>query len=240
MIKEKLLKRALRTAASILRRNGFHVSEERYSAAYLKRYAFDIKTFIDVGVYQGTPVFYEIFRDRKIVLVDPLPDTPEKAADSLKGLDFDFIQSGAGSARSTASLSIEGSSSSLMKRRDWKRPPQKTIEIGIAPLDELLAGKGYAAPFGLKVDTEGFDLDVLKGASQTLRECDFVFTEASVRRRFEGGYRFSELIAYMAEQGFEVADVIPHRSNNRIVDILFVRAGSPALEPKAVPIRTIG
>ncbi|MGE6783057.1 FkbM family methyltransferase [Ensifer adhaerens] len=240
MIKGKLLKRALRSAASMLTRQGFHVSEERYSAAYLKRYGFEINTFIDIGVYQGSPVFYELFKDKKFILIDPQPDTMEKAAESVKGLDFDYIQSGAGATRDTATLALEGPSSSLMKRRDWKRQAEKTVEIQIAPLDELLANKGYSGPFGLKVDTEGFDLDVLKGAVQTLRETHFVFTEASLRRRFEGGYRFSELVAFMAEQGFEVADVIPHRSHNRLVDVLFVRAGSPALEPNAVPVRTVG
>lgn len=239
MIKGMLLNRVLRSAASVLRRHGFHVSEERYSAAYLKRYAFEINTFVDVGVYKGSPVFYEIFKNKKLVLIDPQPDTMEKAADSVTGLDFDYIQSGAGASKGVAILSLEGPSSSLMKRIDWKRRPEKTVEIEIATLDELLTEKGYAGPFGLKVDTEGFDLDVLKGAVQTLRETHFVFTEASLRRRFEGGYRFSELVSYMAEQGFEVADVIPHRSHNRLVDVLFVRSGSPALEPNAVPVRAI-
>ncbi|ODR92454.1 FkbM family methyltransferase [Sinorhizobium alkalisoli] len=239
MIKEKLSNRALRLAASMLTRHGFHVSEERYSAAYLKRYAFEINTFVDVGVYKGSPVFYEVFKDKKLVLIDPQPDTMEQAADSVRGLDFDYIQSGAGATRGVATLSLEGPSSSLMKRIDWKRQPGQTIEIEVATLDELLAKKEYAGPFGIKVDTEGFDLDVLKGAEQTLRETHFVFTEASLRRRFEGGYRFSELIAYMAEQGFEVADVIPHRAHNRLVDVLFVRSGSPALEPNAVPVRAI-
>ncbi len=240
MTKGKLFNRVLRSAASMLTRQGFHVSEERYSAAYLKRYAFDINTFIDVGVYQGSPVFYELFKDKKFVLVDPQPDTMEKAAESVKGLNFDYIQSGAGSAKGVATLSLEGPSSSLMKRRDWKRQPEKTVEIQISPLDELLENKGYKGPFGLKVDTEGFDLDVLKGAEKTLRETQFVFTEASLRRRFEGSYRFSELVAYMAEQGFEVADVIPHRSHNRLVDVLFVRSDSSYLEPNAVPVRMVG
>jgi FkbM family methyltransferase len=239
MIKERIAKRALRYAASFLSRNGFHVTEERYSASYLRRYEFDIATFIDVGVYKGSPVFYQIFNGKKFVLVDPLPTTLEKAANSLKGLNYDYVQMGAGAVQGAAKLTIDGSSSSLLKRVDWKRHATETVDIEIQPLDKIIADGQYKGPFGLKIDTEGFDLDVLKGAKGTLKDTAFVFTEASIRRRFENGYRFSELVAFMADQGFEAADIIPHRAHNRLVDVLFVRRDSLSLEPNAVPVRSV-
>ena len=60
----------------------------------------------------------------------------------------------------------------------------------------------FQSPFGLKIDTEGFDYQVIQGARNFLRETQFVIAEVNVAKRYEGGYSFAEFIAIRDENGF--------------------------------------
>jgi hypothetical protein len=92
----------------------------------------------------------------------------------------------------------------------------------VAPLDELLGEIDAKGPFGIKIDTEGFELEVLKGARAVLSETAFVFAEVNLTERFEGSYRPSELIGFLADHGFELADPIPNAQHARHFDGLFL------------------
>jgi hypothetical protein len=41
-----------------------------------------------------------------------------------------------------------------------------------------------------------------------MRECPIIYTEASLGRRFEGGYSFRELTTFMFDAGYELVDVL--------------------------------
>lgn len=60
----------------------------------------------------------------------------------------------------------------------------------------------------LKIDTEGYELEVFAGASATLQRCDFVVCEASVLPRFEQNYRLDDLVMLMRDAGFGVGAVL--------------------------------
>lgn len=66
----------------------------------------------------------------------------------------------------------------------------------------------FQPPFGLKIDTEGFEVQVIEGASKFLQETQFVISEVPVADRFEGGYSFAEFIALMNKHGFSVCDIL--------------------------------
>jgi FkbM family methyltransferase len=54
----------------------------------------------------------------------------------------------------------------------------------------------------LKVDVEGFELAVLRGAGAFLREATFVETELSVTPLYEGGPLLTEVMSLLADHGF--------------------------------------
>ncbi len=80
--------------------------------------------------------------------------------------------------------------------------------IGVARLDdifwELPAGRKY-----LKVDTQGYEQQVLMGASQCLSHFVGVQMELPVVHLYEGTWQLHEAIAYMFERGFEVSNIVP-------------------------------
>jgi FkbM family methyltransferase len=228
----------LRAATKVLKSAGFDVMESRYSSAYLRRFNFKIATLVDIGVYKGTPVFYELFRGRQFVLIDPLPGAAELVSIGASEA-VEFVEEAAGARAGEVSLNLAGPNSSLQARLKGKAPVER-VTVPVRPLDEIMAGGGYPPPFGIKIDTEGFEIEVIKGATETLKRSEFVFAEASTRRRFAGGYAFSELIAEMARHGFEPAEIIPHHAHNRRADVLFVRADSRHLDAANVKVRIPG
>jgi hypothetical protein len=74
-------------------------------------------------------------------------------------------------------------------------------------------------PFGLKIDTEGFELEVIEGAPKFLRKTQFVIAEVSISKRFVEGYSFSEFTEVMIRNGFFLWDLMTVRK--RFVDAVF-------------------
>ena len=97
-------------------------------------------------------------------------------------------------------------------------------------LDQILRDNpDLEAPFLLKIDTEGHELDVVEGAGELLQRTEVVIAEVSVAERFEVGYRFEEFVAAMSARGFRVFDFlrIPYvkgEPGTRFADVVFRKA----------------
>lgn len=206
------------------------MTPNKMTSKYFRRYGFEPNCVIDVGVLDGTPFLYKSFPEKKFVLIDPLVEA--RAAVQKKWanrLDFDFFVCGASETSGSVELTIpEGgpARSSVGKRVNLETSSAELRQIETRPLDEIVAE--YEGPFGLKIDTEGNEMSVLRGASKTLAQCEFVIIETSIKRRFEGGYKFSDVIAFMASHGFEVHSFLSGLTRSpRMADVLFVRWDDP-------------
>jgi FkbM family methyltransferase len=90
-------------------------------------------------------------------------------------------------------------------------------------LDDLAKFPGLRFPTHIKVDVDGFELEVLEGAMQTLSDPRLVGlqietadTDASLPRR-------SAVIALMDRQGYDLANAIDHQSTKlNVFDLQFV------------------
>lgn len=59
------------------------------------------------------------------------------------------------------------------------------------------------------------------------KRTEFVLAEANVKRRYLGGYGFSELVSFMGQNGFEILDFTrPIRPESDDCDVLFARYDS--------------
>ncbi len=80
----------------------------------------------------------------------------------------------------------------------------------------------------LKIDTQGFELAVLKGAARSLETIEIVQTELSMVLLYEGQPKYYELMQFMDKAGFDLANTIPHfleKSSLQFLqsDAIFVR-----------------
>ncbi len=74
-------------------------------------------------------------------------------------------------------------------------------------IDGLLKETGAKGPFLLKVDVQGAELEVLRGAERMLADTEYIVLEVSLFRFFQDGPDFHDVIEYMKSRGFVAYDI---------------------------------
>jgi Methyltransferase FkbM domain len=90
----------------------------------------------------------------------------------------------------------------------------------------------------LKIDTQGFEREVLEGAQESLKEIVGVQAELPIVHLYRGVWSLPEALAYMSKRGFVLGQVRPTNfdSEERVtlleLDCIFRRETAPAGSPK--------
>ncbi len=87
-----------------------------------------------------------------------------------------------------------------------------TAEVGrevvqVMPLDQAVDVAALAKPVLLKIDVQGFELELLKGAENSLNHVSDIYCELSFLPFYEGQPLAPEVIAWLAARGFEMTGV---------------------------------
>jgi FkbM family methyltransferase len=191
-----------------------------------------VRTVIDIGVLAGTPRLYAAFPDAYLILIEALPAFEAQVRQILDARPGEVHMCAAGSTDGTAVIRhVEAHpavSSLLPHLRGTRRSDVTEIEVPVRRLDTLFAGRRFNGDVLLKIDTEGMELDIIRGAGETLRQVRYCIAETSIAARHAGSYRMAELFAEMAVHGFDVFDIMTvTRSKLRtpganIADVLFI------------------
>jgi len=102
-------------------------------------------------------------------------------------------------------------------------------------LDNLLVEHGVKGPYDLlKIDTQGAEILVLKGAKRTLSQTELVVLELSVIEFNEGAPLVAEVISFLASHGFSPYDIteLHYLPDGQLFqfDMMFVRTESELLQ----------
>jgi FkbM family methyltransferase len=219
---------------SLLRRSGFEV--RRYNAdrwwegwrpAELGKLATPA-TVIDVGVGHGTPRLYEAFPHAHQLLLEPLKEFEPDLKRIVKEYRGDYRLVAVGAAPGNVEIRVEREyelTKSSIKPRTAVSDAGKKFDVRSVPvttIDATVAELGLAGPYVIKIDTEGYELDVIQGATATLTKTQLVIAEVAVAPRFVGGYAFADFIRAMDERGFglySILQIAPYRTSHRVVYI---------------------
>ena len=186
---------------------------------------------IDVGVSGGTPYLYSRFPSADLMLIDPLDEVAD-LYNLIKERKYEKYNLAAGSSNEMVSINFDRTRparSSIKHRTALTRNPTHLIEerlVEVKPLDDIVSSSGFKIKgVGLKIDTEGFEIEVLKGAGKLLKKCNFVICEASLEKRFEDSYDFSELVVFMHSKNFKLTKFLSFCEDSngliRFADVLF-------------------
>ena len=151
-----------------------------------------------------------------------------------RGVEVEIACVAAGEAEGTAEFQVaaKGESSSLLGPADHTKPTQ-TLRVPIKTIDGLLLEHPLPYPIFLKIDAEGYDLQVLRGAVETLPKCSIVMIEGTPKQRQAGACKMSELLNFMESRDWALFDIISlhYDDDNNLdhFDLLFVPAGSSVL-----------
>lgn len=140
---------------------------------------------------------------------------------------------GAGEGEAEINLSINSVSSSLLKvdARSIEAAPESAFtsseRVPVRTLDAVVE-TGWARPFALKIDTQGFELEVLRGAAATLAQTAIVSLELSLAPLYENGASFVAVYGLLEQAGFHciaLSEVFCDFARNEVlqVDGTFVR-----------------
>jgi hypothetical protein len=89
-----------------------------------------------------------------------------------------------------------------------------------AVFEQSLAGLKRPQPY-LKLDTQGYDLEVLAGAEKALGQIAALQTELSVKAVYEQMPYYLDTIARLEQMGFEITGLFPIARDNALRVIEF-------------------
>lgn len=181
-----------------------------------------IKNIIDVGVANGTDFLLENYPKANYLLVEPYkkfhPNIENNLLKIYKGKLFKFAAHNKSELKKFYMLDV---SSSIIKRKNI-RYKHKPIIVKAEKIDIILKNEKITKNTLLKIDTEGNELNVLKGASKILKKINFLVVE--VRLKNIKTYNPNELIAFIYKKNFIWDSIIETgyaRNGMSYMDILF-------------------
>lgn len=100
-------------------------------------------------------------------------------------------------------------------------------EVSVAPLNYYVQSEDLVSPALLKIDVQGFELEVLKGATDLIEYFNFIYVECSFIELYERQALADEIIKFLDEYFFKLNGVynIYYNSKELAVqgDFLFKR-----------------
>jgi FkbM family methyltransferase len=112
--------------------------------------------------------------------------------------------------------------SDLAGRFDPNSQTVETLRVPVVTLDNALGGDNARSIF-LKIDTQGFEQEVLAGAKKLLKRCAGVQLELPVDHLYEGVWSFNEALTAMDSYGFVPAQfrAVNPRAGDRAAAVEF-------------------
>jgi FkbM family methyltransferase len=165
---------------------------------------------VDVGAHEGawTRSSMVYFADSKYTLFEPQRSLLEPQIDlDAPNVKKYFVGVGPRTEnRLFTEHSRRDSYSFALTEEQAKERGFKQGLIPVVSLDEFFVQSDWPKPDVLKIDAEGWDLEVLRGATQVLNNCELVLLEAGVlNKRFQN--TALSVMNEMDAKGFQLFDI---------------------------------
>jgi FkbM family methyltransferase len=207
----------------------------------LSRLGFRPTAVLDIGANVGawSRMCRRAFPGTRILAIEPqdnLQAALRKTANELGNVTIAQTLLG---ARSAAAVPFHVYAYSGMSSvfPDAESKPIATTSHDMVTLDELIARTDFPPAQLIKLDVQGYELEVLRGGSSALETAEVVLSEVSMLPLYEGGPIMHEVVGFMADAGFHAYDFLSERrrpSDDALfqTDMLFVRHDSPIIASK--------
>lgn len=85
----------------------------------------------------------------------------------------------------------------------------KSYEVDVLTLDDYVFDRQIEGEFCLKVDTQGFEMEVLRGAQKLFesKRIKVVIIELMTIEKYQGATLYHEIICYLEIRGFRLVDI---------------------------------
>jgi len=194
---------------------------------HLKHLGFSPATVIDVGANVGewTRMCRRLWPTASVLMIEPLPECQAplaRLAAELPGVRYQRALLGANPSASVPFHRCD-TASSVLPEYEAEHP---TIDMPMTRLDDCSADAQL-----LKIDVQGYELEILKGGSNVLSGAEVVLLEGNFLDLHVGVPLAHEVVQFMAERDFVLYDTgdFYRRPLDRALwcmDLVFVRRES--------------
>ncbi len=205
--------------------NGIPFSRSAYNSfiIWIKRLALPSATVVvDVGANHGdfANAASTCFPEADVILVEPLPKMQLSLEQAIRGRRkrWRLLPCALGSERGRLPLfvderddnigSLTGFSGEYLETNPEARLT-KEMPCEVRTLDDVAAEMGIGRIDLLKIDVEGFEFEVMKGARQMLGKTEAIIVEVSLVRRAEASTALVEMLDLLTKHGFQIVNIIP-------------------------------
>jgi FkbM family methyltransferase len=185
------------------------------------------KAILDIGAYEGnwTKMAKSVWPSAKVTMIEANTDKVSLLRSDAELYDATIIESLLGSEEKTVPFYVMESGSSVLEENSPLE--RQLVHLTQRPLDDF----GLEPDF-IKIDVQGYELEVLRGGVQTLSKASAVVIELSLIEINKDCPLLDEALSFMRERGFVAYDVLElHRrpldgAMNQL-DVLFIPEDSP-------------
>lgn len=190
---------------------------------------------IDVGAYEGewARMVHRIFPSARILAVEPQREKKEilqALSLSAARIDYDMALLGA-EDNCEVTFHLNETVSSVLSEVVSEAPDRE--KRSTVTLDTLVEGTNFTSPDFIKLDVQGYELEVLRGGRNifTLSPPEMIQMEISLIEINSGAPLLPEVIEYMNDLGYQLYDIaefIRRPMDDALwqIDVIFVRKDS--------------
>lgn len=199
-------------------------TSKRASLHNLRNLGFNPKVVIDVGAQIGTFELYECFPQSKHLLIEPVREHEAQLLNIAKQLpDAEVIIAAVSKKAGTVALSVSTNlqyasiTESTCGSGDFS---QRTVAA--VTLDDVCRERKLQGPYLIKIDVDGLEVDVLKGAVHILNDTEYLVIESTLFGQIYDVMDFMRIHGFVA---YDIVDPLYRPSDMALwqVDIAFVK-----------------
>ncbi|RYY08095.1 MAG: FkbM family methyltransferase [Sphingobacteriaceae bacterium] len=199
----------------------------------LQKSGYQPKICLDIGAYEGSwaTSFLTIFPDTEILMIEAQQHKQsilKQQTATYSKLDYRIALLGA--AKKEVAFNIYETASSVLKENNETGALVETRTL--TTLDNLVTDTIFTQADFIKIDTQGYELEILKGAKNTLQHTEFILLEVSMIDIYQNCPLIADVFEFMNHIGFVLYDIcdLMRRPYDKALyqsDFLFIKHTSP-------------
>ena len=204
----------------------------------LANLGFSPRTILDIGAYQGewTKMAHQIFPLAKIFMIEATPDNESLLRNVSEASGLSMALLGDKSKKSVIfyladpkETSISTGNSIYIEKTQYFNN-RHFIRLPMITLDFLVAKRKLKNVDFIKIDTQGSELNILKGGKKTVSKAEFILLETQNLEYNDKAPFTEDVVIAMKSYGFRLFDILEthYLSSGELfqVDLLFAKKDS--------------
>jgi FkbM family methyltransferase len=207
-----------------------------WSISNLRKNGLDAKQIIDVGAYKGewTHDVLKIFPGAEYLMIEANPERDKDLAAFLTAhknprVRYELALLASQTGENKVFHVMDTASSVLDEHKDTTADK---VQLTTHTLDEIARKNGFTNVSLVKLDVQGYEVEILKGGEGVLRQAEAILMEVSLLDIHKNVPLLREVLNFMYEYQFvayDICSVAARRPMDRALwqtDVLFVKEDS--------------